>query len=173
MMNKKLFGILILEAKSMIDKGYSENQINEAFQEVTESFGSILSMAFFETIKRSIAKNVLKYFNIDPNSFMSLVFENAFANLAFKDYGKVLKDCDFTSSLLAETLIDTLLDQTRIKKGLDGDLYVGIQAALMDVTGKLKAVEMVRDKMTEFICPKLAGVREKVIKNIPLLSKVV
>jgi hypothetical protein len=32
---------------------------------------------------------------------------------------------------------------------------------------------MIRDKMNDFICPKLSEIRNAVIKNVPLLSKVV
>jgi hypothetical protein len=32
---------------------------------------------------------------------------------------------------------------------------------------------MIRDKMNDFICPKLSEIRDAVIKNVPLLSKVV
>lgn len=172
-MDKKLFGKLIVEAKLMSDEGYSEREINEAFQEATESFGSSIATGFLETFKRSIARMILKYFNLDPDSFMALVLENAFANLSFKDYGKVLKDCSFTSNLLAETVIDTLLDKARLKTGYGGELFTGLQAILMDAAGKTEAVGMIRDKMNDFICPKLSDVRDTVIKNVPLLSKVV
>ena len=172
-MDKKLFGKLIVEAKLMSEKGYSENEINEAFQEATESFGSSIATGFLQTFKRSIARMILKYFNLDPDSFMALVLENAFANLSFKDYGKVLKDCSFTSNLLAETLIDTLLDKFRLKQGYGNELYTGIQAMLMDAAGKTEAVGMVRDQMNEFLCAQLSKIRDMVIKNVPLLSKVV
>jgi hypothetical protein len=172
-MDKRLFGKLIVEAKLMSNKGYSENEINEAFQEATESFGSTVATGFLETFKRSIARMVLKYFKLDPDSFMALVVENAFANLSFKDYGKVLQDCSFTSNLLAETLIDTLLDKLRLKQGYGNEVYTALQAMLMDAAGKTEAVEMIRDKMNDFICPKLSEIRDAVIKNVPLLSKVV
>lgn len=172
-MDKKLFGKLIVEAKLMSDEGYSEREINEAFQEATESFGSSIATGFLETFKRSIARLILKYFKLDPDSFMALVVENAFANLSFKDYGRVLKDCEFTSNLLAESLIDTLLDKQRLKLGYGSELYTGIQAMLMDAAGKTKAVEMVRGKMNDFICPKISEIRDSIIKNVPLLSKVV
>jgi hypothetical protein len=44
---------------------------------------------------------------------------------------------------------------------------------LMDAAGKTKAVEMVRGKMNDFICPKISKIRDSIIKNVPLLSKVV
>jgi hypothetical protein len=172
-MDKKLFGKLIVEAKLMSDEGYSEREINEAFQEATESFGSLIATGFLETFKRSIARMILKYFNLDPDSFMALVVENAFANLSFKDYGRVLKDCSFTSNLLAESLIDTLLDKQRLELGYGSEVYTAIQAMLMDAAGKTKAVEMVRGKMNDFICPKISKIRDSIIKNVPLLSKVV
>jgi hypothetical protein len=172
-MDKELLGELIVEAKRWSDRGVPDHEIDEAFQEATESFGSSLSVGFLQTIKRQIARWLLSFLKIDVDGFMALVIENAFANLEFKDYGKVFKDCDFTTTLLAETMIDTMADQFRIEKGYGGAAYTGLQAMVMDALGGTNAVQTVKDKMTDFICPKLSDAREFLVGKIPFLDKIV
>jgi hypothetical protein len=45
-MDKELLGELIVEAKRWSDRGVPDHEIDEAFQEATESFGSSLSVGF-------------------------------------------------------------------------------------------------------------------------------
>lgn len=172
-MDNLLLEELVLEAKKWSDRGVPDSQIDEAFQEATEDFGSLLSTGFLQTIKRQIARWLLSYLKIDVDGFMALVIENAFANLEFKDYGKVFKDCDFTTTLLAETMIDTMADKFRIEKGYGGTVYTGVQAMVMDALGGTSAVQTVKEKMTDFICPKLEDAREFLVGKIPFLDKIV
>lgn len=172
-MNEKLLRDLVLEAKKWSDAGVPDKEIDESFILATEGFGSLLGTGVIETIKRKIARWALKYFGVDLDGFMALVFENAFANLEFKDYGKVFKDCDFTTTLLAETMIDAMADKVRTDKGLGGDVFTGVQAMVMDALGGLNAVQTIKDKMTDLVCPKLADVRKSIIEKVPFLDKII
>jgi signal-transduction protein with cAMP-binding, CBS, and nucleotidyltransferase domain len=101
---------------------------------------------------------------------MALVIINFFVNLDIKDYKRVFKDCDFTSSLMAESLIDALIEQMRIKMEFDNLTYSIIQDTVMDQMKKNETVKDISARLNGYICPHLADARKMILGKAPWAS---
>jgi hypothetical protein len=123
-----------------------------------------------ETLKKRLAKYVLSQLNVSPDTFLGLVLTNFFANLSFNDYKKVFKDCDFTCSLLSESLVDALIDQMRIKFNFDSISWSIVQDTIMDRLKQTDTIQSISAKLNGYICPHLADAREMIIKKTPWVS---
>lgn len=134
------------------------------------SVGKSVGTGLIETFKKQIAKYLVSKLNIDPNSFMALVIINFFVNLDFRDYKKVFADCDFTCSLLAESLIDALIEQMRIKLNLDSITYSIIQDTVMDQLKQVETVQAISEKLNGFVCPHLQDARNMILGKAPWIE---
>ena len=176
-MNKKqLLRSLIIEAKHWSDRGVPDKEIDESFMDtlnMIRGVGESAGVGIIETLKKYVAKFIVSKFNLDPNSFMALVVENAFANLSFSDYKKVFKDCEFTSNLIAESMIDTFIDQLRAKMEMDTIMYTILQGTIMDQLKNVETVQSISEKLNSYICPMLDDARETLVKTIPGIDKII
>lgn len=134
------------------------------------SVGGSIGTGVIETFKKRVAKYIVSQLNIQPDTFMALVIINFFVNLDIKDYKRVFKDCDFTSSLMAESLIDALIEQMRIKMEFDNLTYSIIQDTVMDQMKKNETVKDISARLNGYICPHLADARKMILGKAPWAS---
>lgn len=134
------------------------------------SVGKSVGTGLIETFKKQIAKYLVSKLNIDPNSFMALVIVNFFVNLDFRDYKKVFADCEFTCSLLSESLVDALIEQMRIKLELDSITYSVIQDTVMDQLKQVDTIQAISDKLNGFVCPHLQDARNMILGKAPWIE---
>lgn len=134
------------------------------------SVGKSVGTGLIETFKKQIAKYLVSKLNIDPNSFMALVIVNFFVNLDFRDYKKVFADCEFTCSLLSESLVDALIEQMRIKLNLDSITYSVIQDTVMDQLKQVDTIQAISDKLNGFVCPHLQDARNMILGKAPWIE---
>ena len=88
---------LMEEIERLVDQGFDREVVEENFLDFMSGIGG---KAVTQTVKGQMMKFVLDKLGIvDSNSFMGLALRNTFANLEFKDYGK-LGDCAFVTPLL-------------------------------------------------------------------------
>ena len=110
---------------------------------------------------------------MEPDSFGALVVRNLFAKLSFSDYGKVFRDCEFTTKKLAEALVATLLDQLRAKVGYDDIMSTTIQNSMMEYLQKQEFIQSIENSMGDKVCDMLETARETITSKIPMLSKLI
>lgn len=134
------------------------------------SVGGSIGTGVIETFKKKVAKYIVSQLNIQPDTFMALVIINFFVNLDIKDYKRVFKDCEFTSSLMAESLIDALIEQMRIKMEFDNLTYSIIQDTVMDQMKKNETVKDISARLNGYICPHLADARKMILGKAPWAS---
>jgi hypothetical protein len=134
------------------------------------SVGGSIGTGVIETFKKRVAKYIVSQLNIQPDTFMALVIINFFVNLDIKDYKRVFKDCEFTSSLMAESLIDALIEQMRIKMEFDNLTYSIIQDTVMDQMKKNETVKDISARLNGYICPHLADARKMILGKAPWAS---
>jgi hypothetical protein len=146
-----------------------KDNVTGTFDKV-KSIGGSIGTGVIETFKKRVAKYIVAQLNIQPDTFMALVIINFFVNLDIKDYKKVFKDCEFTSSLMAESLIDALIEQMRIKMEFDNLTYSIIQDTVMDQMKKNETVQNISDKLNGYICPHLADARKMILGKAPWAS---
>lgn len=173
MNKKKIFVKLLVEAKKLSDMGATDQEIDEGFMDLFGQIGHSGGVGIIETFKKYVFKFFVSKFGVDPNSFMGLVLSNAFANLSFTDYKKVFRDCEFTSNLVAESLIDTLIEQMRGKVGLDSVTYSVLQDALVDAFKTQSTVQTIAEKIHGPICDIVGEAREKLTSQIPGIDKII
>lgn len=135
-----------------------------------KSIGGSIGTGVIETFKKRVAKYIVAQLNIQPDTFMALVIINFFVNLDIKDYKRVFKDCEFTSSLMAESLIDALIEQMRIKMEFDNLTYSIIQDTVMDQMKKNETVQNISARLNGYICPHLADARKMILGKAPWAS---
>ena len=135
-----------------------------------KSVGGSIGTGVIETFKKRVAKYIVSQLNIQPDTFMALVIINFFVNLDIKDYKRVFKDCEFTSSLMAESLIDALIEQMRIKMEFDNLTYSIIQDTVMDQMKKNETVKEISARLNGYICPHLADARKMILGKAPWAS---
>jgi hypothetical protein len=107
---------------------------------------------------------------INPNTWTAVVFENAFANLNFKDYGKVFTDCSFTSGLLAKSIIESFIDKWRYEKGFNNMFLVFLQDTVVESIADSDIVNKLEEKISPVLCPILSkgfGVFKDAITGAP------
>lgn len=145
------------------------NAMNEGFGDIFSSLGS----GIWQTLKREVAGYVVSALGMDPDSFGALVVRNLFAKLSFSDYGKVFRDCEFTTKKLAEALVATLLDQLRAKVGYDDIMSTTIQNSMMEYLQKQEFIESIENSMGDKVCDMLELARKTITNKIPMLSKII
>ena len=143
--------------------------LNEGFGDIFSSFGS----GIWQTVKREFAGYVISALGMEPDSFGALVVRNLFAKLSFSDYGKVFRDCEFTTKKLAEALVATLLDQLRAKVGYDDIMSTTIQNSMMEYLQKQEFIQSIENSMGDKVCDMLETARETITSKIPMLSKLI
>lgn len=159
--------ILNLEAQKMIDEGFDPKLVREVLLENGESSITNLvsqgasSIADFggagvvQYVKNQMLSWLLEKLGLDPKSFFSIALSNMFANLQFKDYWKFFTDCEFTTALVAKTLIESFIDQFRIEAGYEGFIYGALKETLVEAAASsdlyIKLSEKIEDKICSFL----------------------
>jgi hypothetical protein len=148
--NKKTYEKLIKEAQKLVDQGYDEKVIAE---QLFDFLGKTGGTAVTQTIKGQVAKFILdKLGIIDSKSFLGLAIQNLFANIEFKDYGK-LTECDFVSNQLTKSILETFIDKMRISAGMDTILFRGIKEFITEAGANTEAFQKLQGYVSSFICP--------------------
>jgi hypothetical protein len=104
---------LMEEIERLVDQGFDREVVEEGLFDFMSGLGGTVAT---QTIKGQMMKFVLDKLGIvDSNGFMGLALRNTFANLEFKDYGK-LGDCSFITPLLTKSILETFIDKMRISR---------------------------------------------------------
>lgn len=141
---------LLEEIEKLVNQGFDREVVEEGFLDFMSGLGG---KAVTQTIKGQIVKFVLDKLGIvDSNSFMGLALQNTFANLEFKDYGK-LGDCSFVTPLLTKSILETFIDKIRIQAGMDSILFTALKETLTEAGSNTEAFKSLEGYVSSFICP--------------------
>ena len=159
--DKKTFEKLIVEAESLVDRGFDRNVVEEGLFDFLQGTGGT---AITQTFKSQMIKFILDELKIvDTKSFLGLAIMNLFANIEFKDYPK-LTNCGFVSDQLTKAILETFIDKLRLQGGalgLDQILFVGIQNIITETAANTEAFKSLQGHVSTFICPIVKQIREK------------
>jgi hypothetical protein len=136
-------------------RGLNEQEIAAGLQSMLGSMADKVGLGFGQTIKKEVLRWLLTKIGINPDSWLAVVFENAFANLNFNDYGKVFTDCSFTTGLLAKSIIESFIDKWRYDKGFNNMFLVFLQEVLVESIADSDIVNKLEEKINPVICPLL------------------
>jgi hypothetical protein len=141
---------LMEEIERLVDQGFDREVVEEGLFDFMSSMGGKIGT---QTIKGEIMKFILDKLGIvDSNSFMGLALRNTFANLEFKDYGR-LGDCSFLTPLLTKSILETFIDKMRISAGMDSILFTALKEALTEAGSSTEAYKSLEGYVSSFICP--------------------
>jgi hypothetical protein len=156
--NKKTYEKLIKEAQKLVDQGYDEEVIAE---QLFDFLGKTGGTAVTQTIKGQLIKFVLDKLGIvDSKSFLGLAITNFFSNVEIKDYGR-LSECSFVSRELTKAILETFVDQMRLKAGMDGILFVGIKEFMTEAGANTEAFKKLQGYVASFVCPIVKQIANK------------
>lgn len=164
---------IIKEANYWEKKGVPTKDIELIIEFSISDIAGYGATGFISTIKKQIAGWILDGFGIDRTGFMSLVLQNAFATLKFSDYKRVFRDCEFTSGLIARSLLNTFIDRFKQGTEYDNAFSDALQYSVIEAVNDNSTVEFLAQRLHGTICDKLGEVRETIIDKYPPLSSII
>jgi hypothetical protein len=169
----KLIVDIINEGEYWEKKGVPTKQIELIIETSISDIAGYGASGFMSTLKKQIAGWVLRGFGMDDKGYMALVLQNAFATLKFSEYKKVFSDCEFTSGLIAKSLLNTFIDRFKTGTAYDNAFYDALQYSVIEAVNDNQTVEFLADKLHGTICDKLGDIREMILSKYPPLSYVI
>jgi hypothetical protein len=160
---------LLKEVDKLIGEGYEQRVVENAFWDLLGGNNAVGS-GIVQTFKKTIFGYFVEKLGIDPKSFMGNVLTNAFANVQFKDYYRLFTDCNFTTDILAKTLLESFIDQWRNQAGFDSIFHTALKEVLVEAAANTTVYKGLSEKLHGFVCPALKELTSKV--DISPLKKV-
>jgi hypothetical protein len=112
-------------------------------------------------IKEQIASYVVKMLGFDDKSYWSKALINAFANVDFKDFPRLFKDCKFASLILTKSLLEAYLDQFAAKSGFDSFIYKALKNIVTETAANTTPFMKLSDLVSKLVCPILQQVQSE------------
>ena len=171
---------IITEIGYLKVQGYTSQAINEGlFSMLGNIFGgSVKSIP--AVFGEYIAGWLTKTLGIPQNSYMSSVIVALVGNLNIADYDKFFSDCRFASNKIADSLIEgyvlQLQNEKNLNTGASGFIVSALRNSVVDyfTEDKTSLIQILEDKISEFICPKLSKLSSAITdKTDDLKTKIV
>lgn len=156
---------VIQETNYLVSQGYNSQAINEGlFSALGGLFGGSFK-AVPAVFGEYIAKWLTRTLGVPEGSFIQAAIMALVGNLNIADYDKIFTDCRFASNKIADSLIEGYLIQMQNKmsatsQGATGFIVSALRNAVAEnfLQDKEGIVQILEDKIGDFICPKLAKV---------------
>jgi hypothetical protein len=153
---------IIVEMNYMVSQGYSSQVINEGLFSMLGSLfgGSLKSVP--AVFGEYIANWLTKTLGVPEGSFIQSSIVALVGNLNIADYDKFFTDCRFASNKIADSLIEGYLIQMQKRaeatsQGATGFITSALRNAVAEhfLEDKDGIIQILQDKIGDFICPKL------------------
>jgi hypothetical protein len=156
---------VIQETNYLVSQGYTSKSINEGlFSALGGLFGGSLK-SIPAVFGEYIAKWLTRTLGVPQGSFIEAAIMALVGNLNIADYDKFFTDCRFASNKIADSLIEGYLIQMQNKmsatsQGASGFIVSALRNAVAEnfLEDKEGIIQILQDKIGDFICPKLAKV---------------
>jgi hypothetical protein len=159
----QLLDQLLNERDNLIDKGYDRLLVEDSFWNFLMGKGKdSVGSGIVQTFKKSIFQFFLSKLGIGPESFMGQVLSNAFANVSVKDCYRLFTDCNFTTDIIAKTLMESFIDKWRVATGFDSLLHVALKEVLVEAATSTEVYKKLSGKLQTFVCPILKEASSKI-----------
>ncbi len=156
---------IVVEMNYMVSQGYSSEVINEGLFSMLGSLfgGSLKSVP--AVFGEYIANWLTKTLGVPEGSFIQSAIVALVGNLNIADYDKFFTDCRFAANKIADSLIEGYLIQMQKRaestsQGASGFIVSALRNAVSEyfLEDKDGIVQILQDKIADFICPKLGKV---------------
>jgi hypothetical protein len=156
---------LVLSAYFDLQKSLKKaTRLNEnVFGDVAGALGSGLGNKLFQGGKEVIAKKIIGYLGFDTNTFIGLLVVNLFANLEFKDYPIILKDCNKYTAIIVKSALEAWLDLAAQKMGggsMEGFVYSALKNTVTETAANTTVFKKLEKLASSMVCPLIEGIKE-------------
>lgn len=166
---------LIEEIERLVDQGFDRELVEEGFvnflteqgnEGVFKGISNFLSgnnlggTAITQTFKSQILKYILNSLGVGTDSFVGMALLNLFANVEFKDYGK-LTDCNFVSSELTKAILETFIDKAIKSMEMDSILMTALKNVVTEAGANTQAFKSLQKYVYTFMCPIVKQIADK------------
>ena len=139
-------------------------RLNEnVFGDVAGALGFGLGNKLFQGGKEVIAKKIIGYLGFDTNTFIGLLIVNLFANLEFKDYPIILKDCNKYTAIIVKSALEAWLDLAAQKMGggsMEGFVYSALKNTVTETAANTTVFKKLEKLASTMVCPLIEGIKE-------------
>lgn len=155
---------LVLSAYFDLQKSLKKaTKLNEnVFGDITGALGSGLGDKLMQGGKEVIAKKIIGYLGFDPNTFIGLLIVNLFANLEFKDYPIILKDCNKYTAIIVKSALEAWLDLAAQKMGggsMEGFVYSALKNTVTETAANTTVFKKLEKLASSMVCPLIEGIK--------------
>lgn len=157
----KFFDSLMVETAYLHSQEYDKNLIKEGFLDLVKGLFGNASTSIFQYFKEHIARwMVTKFTPIDPDSWMGNIIITSIGNLPLTELHN-LTNCNYVSKMLAKDIAEGAVNKIKNEQGLTGPGYDILRNALIEMAEDSTFGQKVEQKISDFICPKLGGLKDK------------
>lgn len=153
---------VISEIGYLKKQGYTSQAINEGLFSMLQTIfgGSVKSIP--AVFGEYIAGWLTKTLGVPQDSYIGSVIVALVGNLNIADYDNFFTDCKFASNKIADSLIEgyviQLQNEKNMNSGASGFIVSALRNSVVDyfTEDKNSLIQILEDKIGEFICPKLS-----------------
>lgn len=158
---EKFFDLVITETAYLHSQNYDKTLIKESFMDLLRGLFGNASTSVFQYFQEHIARwFVEKFTPINPNSWMGNIIITSIGNVPLTELSN-LTNCSYTSKLLAKGVAEGAINKIKNEQGLTGPGYDILRNALIEMAEDSTFGQKVEQKISEYICPKLQGLKGK------------
>lgn len=151
---------VITEMFELRSQGFETKVISEGLFDMLSGLFGAAGGGIGQIIKEKVATWIISKLGIGTDSYLSNFIIVAFGNLPLSDYGK-LTDCKFLSSLITNSVVESIALNIEKKSGKDG-VFMDL---LRNIAGDYFNDSAVENKISGFlegmICPLMGGIKGK------------
>jgi hypothetical protein len=156
---------LVLSAYFDLQKSLKKaTKLNEnVFGDITGALGSNLTDKLIQGGKEVVAKKIIGYLGFDTDTFIGLLIVNLFANLEFKDYPIILKDCNKYTAIIVKSALEAWLDLAAQKMGggsMEGFVYSALKNTVTETAANTTVFKKLEKLASSMVCPLIEGIKD-------------
>jgi len=144
---------LVYEKLRLVENGYDQLLVEEQLWDIGKFILGNFGTAATQTIKGQLFEYLVGRLGIPTDSYISLAIKNLLANVPFRNYHKLLTDCDYLTSQLAKALIEAFIDQWRKSAGFDSLIHIALKELLVEAATKTNLYLKLQKKLVNIVCP--------------------
>lgn len=153
---------LIKETAELNALGYKPELIQEGLFDIVKGLFGNASESIFGYFKEQFATWIVEKFTpIETDTWLGSIIVTAIGNIPLSDLPK-LTNCSFVSNLIAKSIVEGTAKKIQDERGFDSPGYDILRNALIEMAEDSSFGQKVEQKVSEFICPMLSGMSQKI-----------
>lgn len=170
--HENLYLELVHEKMRLIESGYDRRLVEGELWDFAKGMVGVVGVGAEQAIKGQIFEFIVTGMGIPVDSYIAQALKNMFANVRFRDYGRLISDCNFFTAQFAKSLVEAFIDVWRKSAGFDSFIHNVIKETLVEAASKTEVYQKLEKGLVKFVCPILKEMRGKIdMTTINAMSK--